>query len=139
MVLVLTDCTLVLLMYLSTTGILANLLLLTSLTSPLNRTTLTEAGVRCGSSALVAEARKHNANDSKCAERGWVCIPLAVESYGCWGMEAQQSFLWLAARLAIQTRQATTILYQRLSLSLVRANARALLSRARFWHSEEGG
>ena len=32
--------------------------------SPLNPTTLTEAGVRCGSSALVAEARKHNANDS---------------------------------------------------------------------------
>ena len=34
--------------------------------------------------------------------------------------------------------QATTILYQRLSLSLVRANARALLSRARFQQSEEG-
>ena len=89
------------------------------------------------------ETRKHNANDSKCAERGWVCIPLAVESYGCWGMEAQQSFLQLAARLAIQMgcnkSQATTILYKRLSLSLVRANARALLSRARFRHSEEGG
>ena len=114
-----------------------------TITSPLNPTTLTEAGVRCGSSALVAEARKHNANDSKCAERGWVCIPLAVESYGCWGMEAQQSFLRLAARLAIQMgcnkSQATTILYQRLSLSLVRANARALLSRASFRHSEEGG
>ena len=111
--------------------------------SPLNPTTLTEAGVRCGSSALVAEARKHNANDFKCAERGWVCIPLAVESYGCWGMEAQQSFMRLAARLAIQMgcnkSQATTILYQRLSLSLVRAYARALLSRARFRHSEEGG
>ena len=114
-----------------------------TITSPLNPTTLTEAGVRCGSSALVAEARKHNANDSKCAERGWVCLPLAVESYGCWGMEAQQSFLRLAARLAIQMgcnkSQATTILYQRLSLSLVRANARALLSRASFRHSEEGG
>ena len=36
--------------------------------------------------------------------------------------------------------QATSILYQRLSLSLVRANARALLSRAGgFWYSEEGG
>ena len=51
-----------------------------TITSPLNPTTLTEVGVRCGSSALVAEARKHSANDSKCAERGWVCIPLAVES-----------------------------------------------------------
>ncbi|KAL5469225.1 hypothetical protein EMCRGX_G030449 [Ephydatia muelleri] len=74
-----------------------------TVTSPLNPITLTEAGVRCGSSALFAEARKHNANDSKCAELGWVCIPLAVESYGCWGTEAQQSFSCLAARLAIQT------------------------------------
>ena len=58
-----------------------------TITSPLNPTTLTEAGVRCGSSALVAEARKHNANDAKGAELGWVCITLAVESYGCWGTE----------------------------------------------------
>ena len=47
----------------------------------------------------------------------------------------------LAARLAIQMgcnkSQATSMLYQRLSLSLVRANARALLSHARFRHSEE--
>ena len=71
-----------------------------------------------------------------------MCIPLAVESYGCWGTEAQQSFSRLAARLAIQMgcskSQATTIMYQRLSLSLVRANARALLSRARVRQSEEG-
>ena len=46
-----------------------------TVTSPLNPITLTEAGVRCGSSALVAQVRKHNANDSKCAELGWVCIP----------------------------------------------------------------
>ena len=113
-----------------------------TVTSPLNPITLTEAGVRYGSSALFAEARKHNANDSKCAELGWVCIPLAVESYGCCGTKAQQSFSRLAARLAIQMgcskSQATTIVYQRLSLSLVRANARALLSRARFRQSEEG-
>ena len=82
---------------------------------------LTEAGVRCGSSA---EARMRNTNDSKCAELGWVCIPLAVESYECWGTE--QSFSRLAARLDIQMgcnkSQATIILYQRLSLSLVRTN-----------------
>ena len=111
-----------------------------TVTSPLNPITL---GVRCGSSALFAEARKHNANDSKCAELGWVCIPLAVESYGCWGTEAQQSFSRLAARLAIQMgcskSQATTTVYQRLSLLLVRANARALLSRARLRQLEEGG
>eukprot|EP00731_Ephydatia_muelleri_P025503 Em0017g586a len=93
-----------------------------TITSPLNPITLTEA---------------------RCAELGWVCIPLAVESYGCWGTEAQQSFSRLAARLAIKMGcnkpQATTILYQRLSLSLVRAMLKALLFRARFQHSEEGG
>eukprot|EP00731_Ephydatia_muelleri_P000935 Em0001g935a len=142
-VLVLTGCTLVLLTYLSTTGTCKPAAFDLTVTSPLNPITLTEARVRCGSSALFAEARKHNANDSKCAELGWVCISLAVESYGCWGTEAQQSFSRLAARLAIQMgcskTQATTIMYQRLSLSLVRANARALLSRARFQQSEEGG
>ena len=114
-----------------------------AITSLLNPTSLTEAGVRCGSSALVTEERKHNANNAKCAELGWVCIPLAVDSYGCWGTEARQSVSRLAARLAIQMgcskSQATTILYQRLSLSLVRANARALLSRARSQHLEGGG
>ncbi|KAL5493890.1 hypothetical protein EMCRGX_G015125 [Ephydatia muelleri] len=86
-----------------------------TVTSPLNPITLTEAGVMCGSSALVAEARKHNANDSKCAELGWVCIPLAVESYGCWGMEAQQSFSRLAIQMGCRKSQATTIVYQRLN------------------------
>eukprot|EP00731_Ephydatia_muelleri_P003120 Em0001g3120a len=73
-----------------------------TITFPLNPTILTEAGVKCGSSAQVAEVRKHAANDGKCKELGWVCIPLAVESYGCWGTEAQESFKRLAARLAIQ-------------------------------------
>ena len=112
-----------------------------TITSPLNPTILTEAGVKCGSSAQVAEVSKHAANDEKCKELGWVCIPLAVEAYGCWGMEAQETFKRLAAHLAIQMgcskSQATTTVYQRLSLSLVRANARALLSRARV-HLEEG-
>ena len=105
-----------------------------TITSPLNPTTLTEAGVKCGSSAQVAEVRKHAANDEKCKELGWVCIPLAAEAYGCWGMEAQETFKHLVAR---SKSQATTTVYQRLSLSLVRANARALLSRARV-HLEEG-
>ena len=64
--------------------------------SPLNSTTLNEAGARSGSAAGKAEVRKHNANDLKYTELGWVCIPLAVESYGCLGVEAQGSILgWL--------------------------------------------
>ena len=86
-----------------------------------------------GSAALAAEQRKHNANDVKCSQLGWKCVPLAVESYGCWGTEARQHLARLASRLAnrynILKSQATFSLYGRLNLTLVRANVRALLSR----------
>ena len=77
----------------------------------------------------------------KCTELGWVCIPLAVETYmyGCWAVEAQGSISRLAACLALQLQcsksKAITSIYQRLNLTLVRCNARALLSHARFQHS----
>ena len=81
----------------------------------------------------VAEQRKHNANYVKCSELGWKCVPLAVESYGCWGTEARQHLARLASRLAtrynISKSQSTFCLYGRLNLTLVRANVRALLSR----------
>ena len=113
-----------------------------TVTSPLNLTTLTEAGVARGSAAMVAEVRKHGVNDHKCAELGWVAIPLAVETYGCWGTEAQSTISRLASRLAIQLQcsksKAITTIYQRFNLSLVRANARAILSRSGFFRSEGG-
>ena len=113
-----------------------------TVTSPLNLTTLTEAGVARGSAAMAAEVRKHGVNDRKCAELGWVAIPLAVETYGCWGAEAQSTISQLASRLAIQLQcsksKAITTIYQRLNLTLVRANARALLSRSGFFRSEGG-
>ena len=87
--------------------------------SPLNSNTLIEAGATSGSAAGKAEVRKHNANDPKCRELGWVCIPLAVESYGCWGEEAHSSFSRLAARLALQLQcsksKATTTIYRDLT------------------------
>ena len=45
-----------------------------------------------GAAAQAAEAREHAANDQRCSELGWSCIPLAVESYGAWGKEVQQCF-----------------------------------------------
>ena len=50
-------------------------------------------GIACG-------FRKHVANDLKCAELGWTCVPLAVETYGNWVSEAQRTFSWLASLLA---------------------------------------
>ena len=70
--------------------------------SPLNSNTLNEAGAAGRSADRKAKTRKHNANDRKCRELGWVCIPLAVETSGCWGEEAQSSVSHLAARLALQ-------------------------------------
>ena len=104
-----------------------------TVTSPLNAEIISEASVTAGSAAYAAEQRKHVANDHKCNELGWVCIPLAVELYGCWGSEARQTLSRLGSRLACQLRcsksQAITRLYGNLSITLVRANARALLAR----------
>ena len=97
-----------------------------TVTSPLNPSTFTEVSVTAGSAALAAEQQKHNANDVKCSQLGWKCVPLAVESYRCWGTEARQHLAQLASRLAtrynISKSQATSSLYGRLNLTLVRAN-----------------
>ena len=53
--------------------------------SPLVPNSLSEASVTAGSAAFAAEEHKHRSNDAKCAELGWVSIPLAVETYGCLG------------------------------------------------------
>ena len=80
-----------------------------------------EAGVTSGSAALAAEVRKHNSNEAKCSELGWTCITIAVETYGCWGVEAMQTLSRLASRLATRGNcsksHATCLLYGRLSLT----------------------
>ena len=87
-----------------------------------------KVGVAGGSEA---EVLKHGVNDCKCAELGWVSIPLAVETYSCWDAEAQSTISRLASCLAIQLQccksKAITAIYQHLNLTLVRANSRALL------------
>ena len=104
-----------------------------SVTSTLHSSVLLEASVTAGSAALAAENRKHNSNDRKCEELGWVCIPLVVETYGCWGAAAVAAFSKLAGRLSTRLNQpkSRTIfgIYSRLGLALVRANCRAILSR----------
>ena len=100
---------------------------------PLNPTFISEAGRTAGSAAVAAELRKHSANDAKCSELGWTCIPLVAESYGAWGSEAVQAFSRLVSYLATRTNspksKVVCSLYGRLNLTLVRANARALLLR----------
>ncbi|KAL5486473.1 hypothetical protein EMCRGX_G018956 [Ephydatia muelleri] len=122
-------------MFWSLTGLLESHL---TITSPLNPSILSEVGVTAGSAALVAECRKHDLNDPKYSELGWICTPLAVETYGCWGAEARETLAvetygcWgaearetlsrFATRLAIPMRctksQATASIYGRLNLTL---------------------
>ena len=103
-----------------------------TITSALNPSTLNEASVMAGSAASAAEIRKHVANDEKCSRLGWVCIPLSVETYDCWGEEAGRCLDRLATRIATRTgcpkSSAVSGLYGRLSIGLVRVNARALLA-----------
>ena len=100
-----------------------------TVTSPLIPSILTAASLSEGVTAEEAEVRKHRANDPKCSELGWVCIPLAVETYGNWGRETQSTFSRLASHLAIITSshksKVLTELYSRLNFTLVRAVARA--------------
>ena len=105
-----------------------------TMVSPLKPTLISEAGRTSGSAVVAAELRKHSANDAKCSELGWTCIPLVAESYGAWGNEAMQAFSRLASYLATRTNspksKVVCCLYGRLNLTLVRANARALLLRS---------
>ena len=64
---------------------------------------LNEAGMTASAVAKAAEVMKHTANDQKCNELGWSCVPLAVESCGAWGREAQECFSILASHLAVHT------------------------------------
>ena len=92
-----------------------------------------QAGVVAGAAARQTEERKHISNDTICSELGWKCVPLVVETFGAWGRTAGQFFGELASRLAAQSHSSKTIMlnniYGRLSLTLVRANARAFNAR----------
>ena len=101
--------------------------------SPLNHSTLAEAGATFDAVLEATESRKHQANDEKCSGLGWVSTSLAVDSYGGWGKEASLFFAHVAARLAIHKSlprsQASFYLVSNSSFCLIRANTRAILRR----------
>ncbi|KAL5477540.1 hypothetical protein EMCRGX_G024351 [Ephydatia muelleri] len=73
--------------------------------SPLCPAILPEASHHSGAAANGAELRKLNANSTKCTELGWTCIPMAVETFGHWGREAQSVLSRLASHLSISLSQ----------------------------------
>ena len=103
------------------------------ITSPLNPVNFLEAEVSATAAAQAAESRKHHANDPKCSDLGWVCVPMVVETYGTWGKEATAIISSLAPRLTTSMCRPKSIelneIYGRLNLHLVWANATAILSR----------
>ena len=77
-----------------------------SVMSLLNSNVLFEVGLAAGQAARATEQRKHDENDAKSKELGWVCVPMVVEAYGAWGTEAMESFSLLVSRLATSTNKA---------------------------------
>ncbi|KAL5484746.1 hypothetical protein EMCRGX_G021296 [Ephydatia muelleri] len=80
-----------------------------------------EAGVSSGSAALASEGRKHRANDAKCKELGWLCVPLIANTYGAWGNEAVEPSPRLATLTCRPKLAVLRDIYGRLSLHLLRA------------------
>ena len=104
-----------------------------TVSSPLSITSLYQACTTSGSTAQSAEAHKHRADDPKCRELGWVCVPLAVETYRNWGKEAKDTFSRLATQLAIGSHKSKSShvfeLYSKLNLTLTRSIVRAIMVR----------
>ena len=80
-----------------------------------------------------AAVQKHTNNDAKCEALGWICIPLAVDSYGRWGAEAHTSFSKIASYLSVRSKTslsaASNTIYSLLGINLARFNARSILAR----------
>ena len=48
----------------------------------LNPVILLKAVVSATAAAQATKSRKHHANELKCSDLGWVCVPMVVETYG---------------------------------------------------------
>ena len=104
--------------------------------SPLNPSIILKVGVSAGSAAKAAEVQKHSKYDAKCSQLRWQCTPLAVEMYKAWGAEACNTSSFIASRVTIMTNKSKSMilsnLYGKLSIILVRSNARDIILRSRF-------
>ena len=87
-----------------------------------------------GTTAARAEQVKLDKYLQACSERGWVFIPIAVESYGTWGAHSLKAFkkiiIMLAARSGRSRSIETRYFYERLSFALQKGNAHMLIARA---------
>ena len=102
--------------------------------SPLTDVLIQGAGELGGLDAVSAAAeKKHRENDDKCDDLGWLCVPLAVDTYGRWCDEAHKAISTVAVRLQTRTggsiSAASCCIYNTLGVLLARHNARSILAR----------
>lgn len=101
--------------------------------SPLTQKHLSRAGDHDNEPVECAASVKHEENDPKCAALGWLCVPLAVDSYGQWCVEAHEAFAEIASRLSTRTRvtfsRSLSSIFNTLGVVLARHNAIAVLAR----------
>ena len=106
-----------------------------AVTSPLRQSEVQGAAARQLSAATSYEGKKLADRDTgaRCEQFGLRLVPMVVESFGGWGTMAQNVFRTLIhARAALSgesVSNVTTSFYSGLSITLMRANARALLAR----------
>ena len=57
---------------------------------------------------------------AKCADLGWVCVPILAESYRAWGLEAMDFFSKIASRIATSVGKSKSVvlheIYGRLNM-----------------------
>ena len=68
-----------------------------------------------GAAAKRVEERKLKANGGKCSDLGLVCVPIVLESYGAWGMEAVDFFSKLASHIATSVENQSLWSYMKFS------------------------
>ena len=106
-----------------------------AVTSPMQQSVLASAAETQLAAASEYEQRKYNDRDTaaKCQRFGLKLVPMVVESFGGWGQQAQETFKGIASELAAQqggsVGKTSDQMYQGFSIILMRANARALLTR----------
>ena len=92
------------------------------------------AGLRAEHAVNSAEQQKHNLYDSKCKDLNWLCVPMAVDTYGVWGKEARDMIGQVGHQLAAQLNMSPSVsisfIYNVLGVVLARKNANALLAKA---------
>lgn len=101
--------------------------------SPVVLSVVAHAAVTQGYAAEQAEREKDNKYSEACRLQNLHFVPVAVETFGGWGVQAQETFRMLSAMVAARSGKSHSDelrwMYQRHAVALQRDNARMVLRR----------